>query len=140
MAKRFYKYLDDNALKDNMEKIQLEAIYNHRFKPTQEMRISFGKILNALTFHLDICQEVKGKIIFGSGEEAALHLLSNDDEQAETNETLSEPFLCRSCMKSFRNDMALLLHQQTVKHRQQEILKKIKESLTRYVEFPLFFI
>ena len=135
MAKSFDKFLEENSLKTTMERGRLQDIYKEQFLPLQTFRMPFGRVLNALTYHLGICQEVKGSIVFGGGEEAALHLLSTDDKPVDALQFLLEshlnPYCCLTCRKSMQSAEALRQHQLGVKHRQQEILKKIRESLTR---------
>ncbi|KAJ7370125.1 hypothetical protein OS493_034054 [Desmophyllum pertusum] len=124
---------------------ELKQIYQVEFRTLYEtLGMSFSKLLNTLTYHLNLCQQLQDRVIFGGGESAALQLLADDpgeseDEEDDNNEVddffslmrLGRSFHCKVCKRDLGNDTAYRTHLAGVKHRQQHILKKIRKSLQK---------
>lgn len=139
IAKTFAKFLEDENRKEDMFVHELKHIYQAEFCPLYDtLGMSFSKMLNTLTYHLNMCQQLQDKVIFGSGEAAALQLLSGEgDEESgdDENDFFSAlrhgQFYCKVCKRSLGNAIAYDLHMTGVKHRQQYILRKIRKSLEK---------
>ena len=144
IALAFVKYLEDNDRKEDMPVLQLKNIYQGKFRllnPSVDRGISFSRILNALTYHLNECQQLQDRVIFGGGDAAALQLLTDDPEEPQDNADLGfrllswtfsrRPFYCEVCKRGLGNFMAYNKHLESVKHRQQNILITIRKSLNK---------
>ena len=139
IAKTFVKFLEDKHRKEDMFVHELRQIYQAEFCPLYEtLGMSFSKILNTLTYHLNMCQQLQDRIIFGGGETAALQLLSADgteDSSEDENDLFSflrhGAFHCKVCKRSLGNARAYDTHMASVRHRQQHILRKIRKSLEK---------
>ena len=139
IAKTFIKFLEDKNRKEDMFVHELRQIYQGEFCPLYEtMGMSFSKLLNTLTYHLNMCQQLQDRIIFGGGETAALQLLSVDgteDSSEDENDLFSVltrgAFHCKVCKRSLGNATAYNTHMASIKHRQQHILRKIRKSLEK---------
>lgn len=139
IAKTFAKFLEDENRKEDMFVHELKHIYQAEFCPLYDtLGMSFSKMLNTLTYHLNMCQQLQDKVIFGAGEAAALQLLSGErDEESGDDEndffsTLRHgQFYCKVCKRSLGNATAYDQHMTGVKHRQQYILRKIRKSLEK---------
>ena len=139
IAKTFVKFLEDKNRKEDMFVHELRHIYQAEFRPLYEtLGMSFSKLLNTLTYHLNQCQQLQDRIIFGGGETAALQLLSADgseDSSAEEDDFFSifrdGAFHCKVCKRSLGSATAYRNHMAGVKHRQQHILRKIRKSLEK---------
>ena len=98
----------------------------------------FPRVLNALRYHLNLCQQIEGRVVFGSGEAAALQMLSIDDPDESNSEEDEMSKLmdlltprCKICKRTFRNSATYESHLDTVSHRQQSILKSIRQSVEK---------
>ena len=139
IAQTFIQFLEKNNLKNDMPESDLRNIYQSQFclqhrTPTAP----FPRVLNALRYHLNLCQQLEGRVIFGSGEAAALQMLSIDDpgESSSEEDELSKlmPLArprCKICKRTFTNSAAYENHLDTVTHRQQSILKRIRQSVEK---------
>ena len=144
VAQAFVKFLEDNGRKEDMPVLQLKNIYQGEFRllnPSVGWGISFSRVLNALTYHLNECQQLQDRVIFGGGDAAALQLLTDDPEEPQDNDDLCfrslsgafsrRPFYCEVCKRGLGNLMAYQKHLESVKHRQQNILITIRKSLNK---------
>ena len=143
VAQAFLKYLEDNGRKEDMPEIQLKNIYQGEFRllnPSVDRGIPFSRVLNALTYHLNECQQLQDRVIFGGGDAAALQLLTDDPEEPQDNTdlclgllswTFSRPFYCDVCKRGLGNSIAYQKHLESVRHRQQNILITIRKSLNK---------
>ena len=139
VAKTFVDFLENESLKHDMVLPQLEKIYQSKFCLQYSTPIiPFSRILNALTYHLNLCQRLQDRVVFGGGEKAALQLLANEDPAADPDSFGEETVTfsrrtpsCKICKKEFRSVTAYENHLKTVSHRQQNILKMIRESVER---------
>ena len=144
VAQAFVKYLEDNSRKEDMPVLQLKNIYQGEFRrlnPSVDWGISFSRVLNALTYHLNECQQLQDRVIFGGGDAAALQLLTDDPEEPQDNADLGfrllswtfsrRPFYCEVCKRGLGNLIAYQKHLESVKHRQQNILITIRKSLKK---------
>ena len=139
VAQTFIQFLEKNNLKNDMPESDLRNIYRSRFclehsTPTAP----FPRVLNALRYHLNLCQQIEGRVVFGSGEAAALQMLSIDDpdEASSEEDEVSKPMAlrthrCKICKRTFRNSATYQSHLDTVTHRQQSILKSIRQSVEK---------
>ena len=144
VAKTFVEFLEKESLKCDMLVSRLEKIYLSKFCVLYSTPvIPFQRILNALTYHLNLCQRLQDSVVFGSGKTAALKLLSIKAKDADPDssfvEAESEPNInisrkrpcCDVCKRNFRSIAAYENHVRTVSHRQQNLLKMIRESVER---------
>lgn len=139
VAQTFIQFLEKNNLKNDMLESDLRNIYQSQFclqhsTPTAP----FPRVLNALRYHLNLCQQIGGRVVFGSGEAAALQMLSNDDPDDSSSEEDEVSKLmhlvtnrCKICKRTFRDSATYQSHLDTVTHRQQNILKRIRQSVER---------
>lgn len=137
IAQTFVKFLEDGNRKEDMLRHELRQIYQEEFCALyQTLGMSFSKLLNTLTYHLNLCQQLQDRVIFGGGETAALQLLSTDgpeDSSAEEDDFVLRhgAFHCNVCKRSLESAKDYYNHMNGVKHRQQHILKKIRKSLQK---------
>jgi len=142
VAKAFVTFLEHNNRKDDMFVHELRQIYQGEFCPLYEtLGMPFSKLLNTLTYHLNLCQQLQDRIVFGGGEAAALQLLTVDgsedlnssgDENDSVFKALTRgPYHCNVCKRSLGNELAYSNHISGWKHRQQEVLRKIRKSLEK---------
>ena len=142
VAKTFVKFLEDKNRKEDMFVHELREIYQGEFCPLYEtLGVPFSKLLNTLTYHLNLCQQLQDRIVFGGGEAAALQLLtvggsedlnSSGDENDSVLKALTRgPYHCNVCKRSLGNELAYSNHISGWKHRQQEVLRKIRKSLEK---------
>ena len=138
VAKAFVTFLEHNNRKDDMSVDELRQIYQGEFCPLYEtLGMPFSKLLNTLTYHLNLCQKLQDRIVFGGGEAAALQLLtvngSEDlDSSGDENDALTrEPYHCNVCRRSLGNERDYSNHISGWKHRQQQVLRKIRKSLEK---------
>ena len=141
VANTFVEFLEKESLKYDMLVSHLEKIYLSKFCVLYTTPvIPFQRILRALSYHLNMCQRLQDCIIFGSGETAALKLLSIEDadpdsgfvEESEPNVNISRKTpCCEVCKRNFKSFSAYENHVRTVSHRQQDLLKTIRESVER---------
>ena len=143
VAKTFVKFLEDKNRKEDMFVHELKQIYQGEFCLLYEtLGVSFSKLLNTLTYHLNLCQQLQDRIVFGGGEAAALQLLTVDesedlDSSGDENDSVFTAFTargryhCNVCKRSLGNQVAYSNHISGVKHRQQKILRKIRKSLEK---------
>ena len=62
---------------------ELRQIYQEFRLSYYTLGMSFSKLLNTLTYQLNMCQQLQDRVIFGGGDAAALQLLNDgpsDDE------------------------------------------------------------
>ena len=140
VAQTFVKFLEDNNRKEDMYEHELKQIYRAEFCPLyahETIGMPFSKLLNTLTYHLNQCQRLQDRIIFGGGEAAALQLFSADGDEDSTEDEddfFSQrhgAFHCKVCKRSLGSETAYSSHMAGVKHRQQHILRKIRKSLEK---------
>ena len=141
VANTFVEFLEKESLKNDMPMSHLEKIYLAKFCVLYSTPvIPFPRILRALTYHLNLCQRLQDRIIFGSGETAALKLLSIEDADPDSGFVEeSEPDInishrtpsCDVCKRNFKSIAAYENHVRTVSHRQQNLLKTIRDSVER---------
>ena len=141
VANTFVEFLEKESLKYDMLASHLEEIYLSKFCVLYSTPvIPFQRILRALSYHLNMCQRLQDRIIFGSGETAALKLLSIEDadpdsgfvEESEPDINISRKTpCCDVCKRNFKTIAAYENHVKTVSHRQQNLLKTIRESVER---------
>lgn len=139
IAQTFIQFLEKNNLKNDMPESDLRNIYQSQFclqHPTPTA--PFPRVLNALRYHLNLCQQLEGRVIFGSGEAAALQMLSIDDPGESGSEEDEFSMImhllrprCKICKRTFPNSAAYASHLNTVTHRQQSILKRIRQSVEK---------
>ena len=140
IAQTFVKFLEDANRKEDMFVHELKQIYQEEFRTLYDtLGMSFLKLLNTLTYHLNACQQLQDRVIFGGGEAAALQLLTDEPEESEDDEPEDRfyslmrfgTFYCKICKRDLGNTEAYRTHITGVKHRQQHILKKIRKSLQK---------
>ena len=134
IAQTFVKFLEDNNRKEDMFVDELRQIYQGEFRRLYNtLGMSFSKILNTLTYHINACQQLQDRVIFGGGEAAALQLLTDDhdDDLCHRSASSLSPFYCNICKRDLGNDRAYSKHIEGVKHRQQYILITIRKSLKK---------
>ena len=130
VSKRFLEYLESEGRKETMAFNQLREIFG-QFQTEYETRgVRFPIVLNTLSFHLNECQQVHGKVVFGRGEEAALQILDSDSD-SDSDESSLGFLYCKVCKRKFRSAASYQDHLETVRHRQQVILRTIKKTLER---------
>ena len=137
IAQTFVKFLEDNNRKEDMFVDELRQIYQGEFRRLYDtLGMSFSKTLNTLTYHINACQKIHDRVIFGGGEAAALTLLTDDSDDSDDDlcyrspSSLS-PFYCNVCKRDLGDDRAYSKHIEGVKHRQQYILITIRKSLKK---------
>lgn len=136
VATTFIEFLGENGLKHEMPRSDLKSIFESRYRLKYSTPgVSFSSVLNALKYHLRQCQEIHGLVIFGSGEAAALRMLSLDVPEESSSDEEGEMYRrnprCKICKRSFQDIAALANHLETVSHRQQNVLKNIRESVEK---------
>lgn len=138
IAQTFVKFLEDGHRKENMFVDELRAIYQEFRLSYDTLGMSFSKLLNTLTYHLNMCQRLQDRVIFGGGGAAALQLLNDDpsDEESEGEDDFFSrrghgDYYCKVCKRDLGSADAYRTHMAGVKHRQQYILKKIRKSLQK---------
>ena len=137
IAQTFIKFLEDGNRKDDMFVHELREIYQEFRSSYDTLGMSFSKLLNTLTYHLNMCQQLQDRVIFGGGDAAALQLLVDDpSEESEAEEDFFSfmrhgAYHCKVCKRDLGSEKAYRTHMAGVKHRQQYILKKIRKSLQK---------
>ena len=134
IAQTFVKFLEDNNRKEDMFVDELRQIYQGEFRRFYNtLGMSFSKTLNTLTYHINACQQIQDRVIFGGGEAAALTLLTDDpdDDLCYRSPSSLSPFYCNVCKRDLGDDRAYSKHIEGVKHRQQYILITIRKSLEK---------
>ena len=139
IAQTFVKFLEDNNRKEDMFVDELRQIYQVEFRRLYDtLGMSFSKTLNTLTYHINACQQLQDRVIFGGGEAAALQLLTDDSDDSDDSVDsvddpwyLWSPFYCNVCKRDLGDDRAYSKHIEGVKHRQQYILITIRKSLKK---------
>ena len=142
VAKTFVKFLEDKNRKEDMFEHELRQLYQEEFCALYETRgMPFSKIFNTLTYHLNLCQRLQDRIIFGGGETAALQLLTPDESEALDSSEDADDFYsfnvrdgvlhCNVCKRRLGCASDYISHVASVRHRQQYILKKIRTSLEK---------
>lgn len=138
IAQTFIKFLEDGNRKKDMFVDDLREIYQEFRLSYEVLGMSFSKLLNTLTYHLNQCQQLQDRVIFGGGDAAALQLLNDDpsDDESEGEDdffslTRHGAYHCKVCKKDLGSESAYRSHMAGVKHRQQYILKKIRKSLQK---------
>lgn len=136
VAKTFIEFLEENDLKHEMPRTDLKSVFESKYRLKYcTPGVSFSSVLNTLKYHLRQCQEIHGRVIFGSGEAAALRMLSIEDLEESSSDEEEENYSrnprCKICRRRFQDIAALENHLETVSHRQQSVLKKIRESVEK---------
>lgn len=141
VAQAFIQFLEKKKLKQDMLVSELRSIYESQFRLQYSASVPFPRVLNALKYHLNLCQQLQDRVIFGGGEAAALKMLSIEDPDESSSEEDEVPILasimrslrprCKICKRNFRGTAAYESHLNTVTHRQQSILKKIRQSVEK---------
>lgn len=138
IAQTFIKFLEDGNRKKDMFVHELRQIYQEFRSLYDTLGMSFSKLLNTLTYHLNMCQQLQDRVIFGGGDAAALQLLNDDpsDDESEGEDDFFSlrrhgAFHCKVCKRDLGNAVAYKSHMAGVKHRQQYILRKIRKSLQK---------
>lgn len=140
IAQTFVKFLEDGKRKENMFVDELRTLYQDFRVSYETLGMSFSKLLNTLTYHLNMCQQLQDRVIFGGGDAAALQLFNDDpsDDESEGEAdyfSLVRPheslYHCKVCKRDLGSQSAYSSHMAGVKHRQQYILKKIRKSLQK---------
>ena len=133
IAEGFVTHLEKEQLKETMKISKLREIYRCQFSVMYETKgISFSDVLDALCFHLNICQQIQGKVVFGGGEEAALAMLDTDDEDDDwEQESVMHSFACDTCKKPMHDCHTLERHTRSIRHRQQKIFREIRKALEK---------
>lgn len=138
IAQTFIKFLEDENRKKDMFEHELRQIYQEFRSLYDTLGMSFSKLLNTLTYHLNMCQKLQDRVIFGGGDAAALQLLNDDpsDDESEGEDdyfSLSRhgAYHCKVCKRDLGGESAYRSHMAGVKHRQQYILRKIRKSLQK---------
>ena len=130
VAQTFIQFLEEKNLKQDMLESELRSIYQSQFRLEYSISVSFSRVFNALKYHLNKCQKIQDRVIFGGGEAAALKMLSIDDSEESSSEEDEKPG-CKICKRTFTGDDVYDSHLNTVSHRQQSIFKKIRKSVER---------
>ena len=137
IGQTFVKFLEDENLKEDMFVHELREIYQVEFRSLYDtLGMSFSKLLNTLTYHLNLCQQIQDRVIFGGGDAAALQLLADDSGESEEDEYdffsyRHGAYYCKVCKRDLGSEVAYRNHRAGVKHRQQHILRKIRRSLEK---------
>ena len=138
VAQTFIQFLEKKKLKQDMLESELRSIYESQFRLQYSASVPFSRVLNALKYHLNLCQQLQDRVIFGGGEAAALKMLSIEDADESSSEEDEFSSLlnfgrprCKICKRNFRGTAAYESHLNTVTHRQQSILKKIRQSVEK---------
>ena len=137
IAQTFVKFLEDGNRKENMFVDELRQTYQEFRSLYDTLGMSFSKLLNTLTYHLNICQQLHDRVIFGGGDAAALQLLVDDPSDESEGEddffslTRHGAYHCKVCKRDLGSADAYRTHMAGVKHRQQYILRKIRKSLQK---------
>ena len=130
IAQTFAEFLEDNNRKEDKFVDELRQIFHEEFlRSYHTLGMSLSKTLNALTYHINACQQLQDRVI------AALQLLTDDPTgQQDYNDlfhrspsTLSS-FYCNVCKRDLGNGGAYSKHIEGVKHRQKYILTTIRKS------------
>ena len=131
VSKCFLEYLESEGRKETTTISQLREIFERQFQTEYETHgVRFPRVLNTLSYHMNECQHVRGKVVFGCGEEAALQILDSDSD-SDSDESFLYPHYCEVCKRNFGSQGAYQFHLGTVRHRQQRILGTIKTTLER---------
>ena len=139
IAQTFIKFLEDGNRKKDMFVHELRQIYQEFRLSYETLGMSFSKLLNTLTYHLNMCQQLQDRVVFGGGDAAALQLFNDDpsDDESEGEDDFFTGLMrhgayhCKVCKRDLGSAVAYRSHMAGVKHRQQYILRKIKKSLQR---------
>lgn len=138
IAQTFIKFLEDGNRKKAMLRDELREIYQEFRLSYETLGMSFSKLLNTLTYHLNMCQQLQDRVIFGGGDAAALQLLNDDpsDDESEGEDDYFSlmkhgAYHCKVCKRDLGSESAYKSHMAGVKHRQQYILRKIRKSLQK---------
>ena len=138
IAQTFIKFLEDGNRKEDMFVDDLREIYQEFRLSYDTQGMPFSKLLNTLTYHLNMCQQLQDRVIFGGGDAAALQLLNDDpsDDESEGEDDYFSlrrhgAYHCKVCKRDLGGESAYRSHMAGVKHRQQYILRKIRKSLQK---------
>ena len=139
IAQTFVKFLEDGNRKENMFVHELRQIYQEFRSLYDTLGMSFSKLLNTLTYRLNMCQQLQDRVIFGGGDAAALQLLNDDPSDESEGEDEDDFFSllrrgayhCKVCKRDLGSAVTYKSHMAGVKHRQQYILRKIRKSLQK---------
>lgn len=133
-AKSFIRFLEENDLKHEMAKSDLKEIYESRFRPSSnELSVCFSRVLSTIKVRLNLCQVVRGRVIFGDGETAALRMLDSDESTSEEEgrDDMEANLRCTTCKIDFQTDALLKNHLASGSHRQQSVLRTIRQSVEK---------
>ena len=139
IAQAFVKFLEDGNRKKNMFVDELRQIYQEFRSMYETHGMSFSKLRNTLTYHLNQCQQLQDRVIFGGGDAATLQLFTDepsDESEGEEeddflNFTSHRDYHCKVCKRDLGSEKAYRSHMAGVKHRQQYILRTIRKSLQK---------
>lgn len=139
IAQSFVKFLEDGNRKKNMFVDELRQIYQEFRSLYETPGMSFSKLLNTLTYHLNQCQQLQDRVIFGGGDVATLQLFtdepSDESEVEDEDEFFSfmgrRDYHCKVCKIDLGSEKVYQSHMAGVKHRQQYILRTIRKSLQK---------
>lgn len=139
IAQAFVKFLEDGNRKKNMFVDELRQIYQEFRSLYDTLGMSFSKLLNTLTYHLNQCQQLQDRVIFGGGDAATLQLFTDEpsdesegeDEDHFFNFMRRRDYHCKICKRDLGSEKAYESHMVGVKHRQQYILRTIRKSLQK---------
>ena len=140
VSRDFLQFLEDTDRKVTTTTAKLEKIYTNEFCVARGSHgVVFRDVLNTLSYHMNECQKIQDKVVFGSGEEAVLQMLECDSQPARSGASASfaipaifSPKHCSTCKRDFKSYVGFMKHQDTVQHRQQELLCTIRETLERW--------
>ena len=139
VSRDFLQFLEDTDRKVTTTTAKLEKIYTNEFCVARGSHgVVFGDVLNTLSYHMNECQKIQDKVVFGSREEAVLQMLECDSQPARSGASASftipifSPKHCSTCKRDFKSYVGFMKHQDSVQHRQQELLCTIRETLERW--------
>lgn len=134
VSEGFLEYLEQTGRKETMRRADLKEIYEDEYSDQYDTEDKmFKEILNFLCYHMNTCQEVLGKVVFGGGEEAVLAMFSDDDDDDVDwiVERSFYEFPCETCRRPMKCREGLLQHEGSIRHRQQVILQAFRNMVQR---------
>ncbi|PFX17671.1 putative helicase MOV-10 [Stylophora pistillata] len=134
IAKSFIQFLEENDLKHEMAKSDLKEKYELQFRPScNGSSVCFSRVLSTLKNRLNLCQVIRGRVVFGDGEAAALRILDSDESTSEEEERddMERNLRCTTCKMDFHTDALLRKHLESGSHHQQSVLRTIRQSVEK---------